>query len=447
MSQSVERLVETILALSDSEKLRLLESLTNTLTVQAQRAIDGAARANDHDGREIVANSGGSIESDSSPPLDPNETTLETPITGTEPTGESRNHDSGSAAYAETVHFYKLLRPLSQGGMGRVWIARDIDLGRDVALTQFSAQFALNPDHEARFIFEAKTLANLEHPGVVGLYGQGRDSAGRPFFVTKLVSGETFSSEINRFHSRDSSRRRRSERPLELRRLLNAFIYVCNIVAYAHSRGVLHRDIKPQNVMSGKFGETLLVEWGLAKVLFLPDPKGDHVEDPSAIHPEDFHGATEFGVAVGTPGYMSPEQATGRNDLLEPATDIYSLGATLYEVLVGRPPFVGRKFSELIKDIAQGTFPKPREIDSDVPAILESVCLKAMARRPEDRYPSATALADDVERWLAGARVCAHPGREGKSLWPASNFLRRWWNRDQRREEKQDEGLGDPAGL
>ena len=266
---------------------------------------------------------------------------------------------------------------------------------------------------------------------MVGLYGQGRDPVGRPFFVMKLVSGETFASEIKRFHDRDTSRWQPRERLLGFRRLLNTLIALCNVVAYAHSRGVLHRDIKPANVLSGKYGETFLVDWGLAEASLLPDVQRDHLEVPSAFHPDDFHGETEFGATVGTPAYMSPEQATGRNDLLEPATDIYSLGATLYEVLIGRPPFVGATTSEVIKNVTQGTFPKPRELSSGIPSALEAVCLKAMAFRPEDRYASATALGDDVERWLAGAPISAVRGLEAKSSWRSSNFLRRWWNRKQ----------------
>jgi serine/threonine protein kinase len=433
VSQSIEQLIEAILTLSDSEKLRLLKSLTNTLTLQGLQPREGIALDGGFAGNEAVSNSERSTEKDPSAALDPSETALETTSTGTEPIGEPGSYESGSQTsdeILETVHHYKILRLLSQGGMGRVYVARDIDLGRDVALKQVIGDFAKHPEFRTRFSFEATALANLEHPGVVGVYGQGRDRQGRPFFVMRLAKGEVLSSEIKRFHAGDNWRPK--ERLLELRRLLNTFMVVCNVVAYAHSRGVLHRDIKPSNVIVGKYGETFLVDWGLAKVLFLPDVQHDQMEVPSAFHPDDFHGMTQFGAMVGTLAYMSPEQASGRNDLLEPATDIYSLGATLYEILIGRPPFGGAKSSEIIKNVVQGTFPKPRDIASDLPSALEAVCLKAMALRPEDRYASASALADDVERWLAGAPVSAHRGKEGRSFWPSSPLLNRWWNRKQK---------------
>ena len=418
--------------ISDSEKVRLLKSLTRTLTVRGSRPLLGIALGLDRYVDAIRSDSGRSTEKDPCAPVDPNETAFETTDTDTGPSGGPYACDSISHGSLETVHHYKLLRPLAQGGMGRVWSTRDIDLGREVAIKQVIARFADRTDFQARFMFEAKALANLEHPGVVGIYGLGRDPAGHPFFVMRLVKGETLSAEIRRFHERASSTWRRSERLLALRRLLTRFIALCNVVAYAHSRGVLHRDIKPQNVILGKYGETFLVDWGLAKVLFLPDAAGEKLEGPSAFHPDDVHGRTEFGVAVGTPGYMSPEQAAGRNDLMEPAADIYSLGATLYDILTGRPAFAGRTLKETLERVAKGEFPKPREIAPDLPAELEAICLKAMAVRSEDRFASATSLADDVERWLAGAPVSAHDRQGAKSMWPSSDFLRRWWIRTPR---------------
>jgi serine/threonine protein kinase len=192
-----------------------------------------------------------------------------------------------------------------------------------------------------------------------------------------------------------------------LRQLLNRFVVVCNTVAYAHSRGIIHRDIKPANIMLGKFGETLLVDWGLAKRV---QPSGDQLSTgATSLLPQTTPAGdlTRVGDALGTPPYMSPEQAAGRSDAVGPASDIYSLGATLYVLLTGRLPFQTRVLSELLDRIQQGEFPRPREVKRGIPRALEAVCLKAMALRPEDRYATPLDLAADVERWLADEPVSA----------------------------------------
>jgi tetratricopeptide (TPR) repeat protein len=178
---------------------------------------------------------------------------------------------------------------------------------------------------------------------------------------------------------------------------------VCNAVAYAHSRGVLHRDLKPGNIMLGKYGETLLVDWGLAKPLGHATSTADVAEPPLVPRSGEGSSATVHGRALGTPAYMSPEQAAGRLDRLGPATDIYSLGATLYELLTGRVPFPGGDLDAVQK----GLFPPPRSMSRGVPRALEAVCLKAMAIKPEDRNRLASALAADVEHWLADEPVTA----------------------------------------
>src|SRR5262249_2237237 len=184
---------------------------------------------------------------------------------------------------------------------------------------------------------------------------------------------------------------------------------VCNAVAFAHSKGVLHRDLKPANVMLGPFGETLVVDWGLAKVLGAVDA----ITSEGGVQTSPSGGSTtqtQEGSVVGTPPYMSPEQAAGKSRELTPAADVYALGAILYTLLTDRPPFANAPdMLTLLGRVLHGTFPPPREVKRAVPPALQAVCLKAMALAPEARYRSAKDLAADIDHWLADEPVTAYP--------------------------------------
>jgi serine/threonine-protein kinase len=335
--------------------------------------------------------------------------------------GELSAHAAGEGAPAgadtRLAGRYRLLRFHARGGLGEVHVAEDTELDREVALKQMQAENAADPDSRFRFVLEGAVTGGLEHPGIVPVYGRGTQADGRPFYAMRLIRGETLAAHIARFHAQTPGR----FDSMEFRQLLGRFVAVCQAVAYANSRGVLHRDLKPGNVMLGPFGETLLLDWGLAKVV--GDVKGGAgVEATPRL--AVLKGAETVG-AVGTPAYMSPEQAAGRTEELGPTTDVYGLGATLYEMLTGAAPVQGNLFEVLSKVVA-GSWKPPRQLSWAVPPALDAICCKAMALRPQDRYASAQELAKDVEAWLADEPVAAY----GE---PASARLRRWVRKRPRR--------------
>jgi tetratricopeptide (TPR) repeat protein/tRNA A-37 threonylcarbamoyl transferase component Bud32 len=295
---------------------------------------------------------------------------------------------------------YTLTRLHATGGIGRVWLARDTSLGRDVALKDLRPERAGSAAVGARFLNEAMITGQLEHPGIVPIYEVGRrpdDQA--PYYTMRFVRGRTLAAAAASYHEKHA---RGEAGPLELRELLGAFVSVCNAMAYAHARGVLHRDLKPQNVVLGEYGEVIVLDWGVARLLDRPEE-----EAPPVIVTDSDTEATLEGQVVGTPAYMAPEQAEGRLDQLGPATDVYGLGAILYEILTGRPPFVATAAATVLDQVVHDAPARPRQLVPETAPALEAVCLKALAKKPADRYSSARALADDVRHWLADEPVAA----------------------------------------
>jgi serine/threonine-protein kinase len=312
---------------------------------------------------------------------------------------------------------FRVLRPHARGGLGTVFVALDSELHREVALKQILDAHADDPLSRTRFVMEAEITGGLEHPGVVPVYGLGTDTDGRPYYAMRFIKGDSLKEAVVRFRATGSDPGRHS---LEFRHLLRRFLDVCNAIDYAHSRGVIHRDLKPANIVLGKHGETLVVDWGLAKAVGRADPSvGEQTLAPASSGSSE----TLPGSAMGTPSYMSPEQARGELDLLGPRSDVYSLGATLYYLLTGKPPFESKDVASILRDVKAGRFLRPSQREPALDRALEAICLKAMSTQPEERYASAVALADDLERWMADEPVVSW--RE-----PFSRRARRWVRRN-----------------
>ncbi|MEX0718613.1 MAG: serine/threonine protein kinase [Planctomycetaceae bacterium] len=315
---------------------------------------------------------------------------------------------------------YQRLRFHALGGLGCIFRAADEKLHRDVALKFIRPEAADNPLHNERFCVEAEITARLDHPGVVPVYGIGRTAEGKPFYAMRFIQGETLDEAIRRFHDGEAGNKF-NRRALEFRTLLNRFVALCNTIGYAHNRGIVHRDIKPANVMLGRYGETVVLDWGLA----LPVGRDERARasGEQTLMPTtggDSSGSSS-GSGAGTPAYMSPEQARGELHV-GPASDVYSLGTTLYKMLTGRAPFRGNSLNEILDEVRSGSYIAPREMSPRVPPALEAVCVKAMSFDPRDRYASALDLARDVERWLADEPPRAY-------FEPASEKIVRWARR------------------
>jgi serine/threonine-protein kinase len=339
------------------------------------------------------------------------------PFTTATSKGASRGRE-----FATSRAEYRDLRFHAAGALGEVFMAHDTKLNREVALKFLKPSRGRDPESRRRFFLEAEVTSRLEHPGIVPIYALGTDSAEAPCYAMRFIRGETLQDRIDAFHAADRSNRDLSQRSLELCELLHRFVSVCNTVAYAHNRGILHRDLKPRNVMLGKYDETQLVDWGLAKPFDRDDAACVSGEERLTPTSDESGSDTPTLGVVGTLGYMSPEQGEARWDLVGPRSDIFSLGAVLYAILTGLAPYGWHTRGEIVDKVKRCEFPKPRQMNPQVPRALEAVCLKAMAREPAGRYTTALELAYDLKLWLADQPVTAW--RE-----PLSLRARRWMRR------------------
>jgi serine/threonine-protein kinase len=311
----------------------------------------------------------------------------------------------GGARYAE-------IGELGRGGMGRVALVEDRRLGRRVAL---KTRLSRDDDRRAglRFLEEARATAQLEHPSIVPVYDLDRDADGRPFFTMRAVGGRSLTAVL------DALRGGAAEPTLA--ELLLVFLKVCDAVAYAHDRGVLHRDLKPDNVMLGAFGEVFVMDWGLARVGDgdgqAPAEAEDEASGSSSVRSvrPDSGRLTAAGSLVGTPGYMAPEQARG-TEALDERADVFALGAILYEMLTLRPAIEGERGSvRLVRTINESP-PPPHERapERKVPRGLSALTMRALARDRDARLPTVMALRDGVAAELEGSREAARRRAEAE---------------------------------
>lgn len=311
-----------------------------------------------------------------------------------------------AAPGASDVTRFVRIRLHASGGMGHVWLARDKRLERDVALKELRGEID-NAEVRRRFLVEARVTGRLEHPGIVPIYELVQDGT-EVAYAMRFLQGRTLSAALKDYHQNSKS----AHSGLQRASLLQAFVSICNTVAFAHARGILHRDLKGQNVLLGDYGEVIVLDWGLAKEV------GQREEEASAPAPANLeHGShTLPGQLLGTPHYMSPEQAAGAVGLIDHRSDVYSLGAILYEVLTGQAPFADQTHRDgdksmygLLRRIREEPPTRPRDLAAGVPAPLEAICLRALAKDPAQRYQSASELGKEVQRWLADEPVEAHP--------------------------------------
>ena len=302
---------------------------------------------------------------------------------------------------------------IARGGLGAVWSAFDNNMERTVAAKELLPDALQSSKMIDRFYDEARITGQLDHPGVVSVYDLGNKPDGCPFYTMQLLDGRPWGEIIHEFHASTSIA---SDGEYGLHRLIDTLIDVCDAVGFAHEKNVIHRDLKPQNVMVGRFGETVVVDWGLAKTVHMQNTDiatldlatpSDIADIPQSERRSRDRERTRMGDVIGTPSYVSPEQASGRLDL-GPRSDVFALGVILYEILVGKTPFRGANTDATIDNVKRGEYESPRKINRRLSRTLDAICRKALQNSPDDRYANAQELGNDLRAWKAGQPIAAH---------------------------------------
>jgi len=307
---------------------------------------------------------------------------------------------------------YELLEEISRGGMGVVYKARQVSLNRIVAVKMILSGQLASARQVLRFRHEAEAAANLLHPNIVAIHEVG-EHEGQQYFSMDHVEGKNL-AELLRDHA------------LAARRSAGYLKCIAEAIHYAHQRGILHRDLKPSNILIDQFDQPRITDFGLAKRI--PSVEAEVRELASKDHAQAAENdqrlrtappafLTITGQVLGTPNYMPPEQAEGKHGQVTIASDIFSLGAILYHLLTGRPPFAAENLADTLQQLLHREPVSPRVLNPNVPRDLETICLKCLRKEPSDRYPSAAALAEDLRRWLAGESILARPISLAERLW------------------------------
>ncbi|MEX2607740.1 MAG: serine/threonine-protein kinase [Kiritimatiellia bacterium] len=320
----------------------------------------------------------------------------------------------GSARFTER-------EPFKEGGGGVLYRVKDKFLGREVILKLLKPEHRDSPDVARRFLREARVTALIQHPATVPIYEMGRDQDGNPYFTMKEIRGDSLSSILKGISARDRSVERFRSREV----LIDLLIQVGQALAYAHACGVVHRDIKPGNIMVGAFGEVMVMDWGVAKIMDGEEEVQVEYKEPPSLPDAGDIDITQHGKVYGTPRYMAPEQARGQKNIDE-RVDIFSLGAVLYECLIHRPLVFGANREELLAKICEEPFVSPakKEPYRMVPPELDTIVMTALAKDPANRYQKMSTFVEDLQKFRRGETVSVMPTSHRARIqrWVKENF-------------------------
>lgn len=349
---------------------------------------------------------------------------LNTYLTRTTRMDETQPTFQGPAQERPSVHRWELIELLAKGGIGEVWMARDRLLDRDVAVKRLREETAHIASVQRRFLYEARITAQLSHPCTVHVLDLVDDGP-RSFYAMTLIRGKTLHQLIRECHNQSEA----SNVPASgaFNSLVRNWVSVVRTVSYAHSQHVLHRDLKSDNVVVGRFGQVTLIDWGLAKRTTDPQKPAQkdieqETEDLLLVDGESTW-ETSPGSRLGTPSFMAPEQASGDSESIDHRTDNYALSAMLYEILTGVPPFEGGSAMEVMRSVCDDEVVPPRQREPWVPAQLEKICMKGLRKNPNERYQDAGELANEVEGWMTSETVKRQTIQARQKLFELSNDL------------------------